>query len=1184
MMLTLDSISVTQTHRDSEGRRSILPVLAGRGYTPGKGLTGHGNPIMPGGVVFGEHGSGLVVSPKPTGSIAVEGAPNAWEAESAEGEAQSLVDGVIAKQAGRVISAETARAKLGRLPAARTVVRYPDSGIYVVDQRRSSIARVGSRSDGTSTGKKATGGSRPSCKMIPGGPAALRAGGVGSHVAHACVDEPAGRGLGDALPRSAQAHAAAAATRPREGPAGAAKGGRFVTTAVRWERLRELFDAALALQARARSGFLAEACPDDPDLRLELASLIAAHEAAGDFLQAPALHDRVASARSEETEETVGSRIGPYEVLGVIGSGGMGVVYRARRADEQFEQHVAIKVVRRGLDTEVILRRFRAERQILARLNHPGIARLLDGGSTQDGRPFFIMEHIEGQNIDVFASGNGLDVHGRLELFRRVCAAVHYAHQNRVVHRDIKPGNILVTPDGAPKLLDFGIAKILDANAGSETTTGLAMTPEYASPEQLRGEAITPATDVYSLGVLLYELLVGQRPYRLSRRRPEQLLRAICDEEPERPSAVAERAEGAPGRGEGLCGDLDAIVLTALRKEPLRRYPSAEALSEDVHRHLVGRPVVARRDSLTYRVGKTIRRNRTALAWVVVVACLTGAAVAAIDRARLTPAARRPVSEPFRAVPFTSVAGREQHPAFSPDGTRLAYDWSTEKQRADVYVQAVEGGAPVRLTTHADDECCPVFSHDGRQIAFLRFNHGGAEIVVVPATGGAQRSIARVGHGSATGLDWSPDGRLAVVDVGSPSGWSVFAASPATGERTRLTVPADGEEDTHPRFSPDGRMLAFLRQRSVLGKDVFVLALDGGATPHAVTSGDWQPTDLAWTPDGRTLVFSASRPGQEGLWRVDLNGGAPEPLRLTTGLGRSSLAVSRQGHRLAYAAPSDDVNIWRVGTRHGQGAPAQWIASTRSDTAPHFSRDGRRIAFDSGRSGSREIWVCAADGSDPVQVTSFGGPTTGSPRWSPDGRQLAFDSYPRGSGDVFVLALGGGTPRSLVEGPANDVVPSWSRDGSWVYFASDRDGGWRVWKVPATGGAATPVSGPGGFAPLESPDGRFVYFARRSKDEIWRVPVAGGAETRVEGASPAGWGSWTLSAGGLYFVRRESRSSRFSIEFLPFGSPRAAPVATLERPPDLWSRGLTASPDGRWLLYPQYDLRESDIVLVENFH
>ncbi len=972
---------------------------------------------------------------------------------------------------------------------------------------------------------------------------------------------------------------------------------RSVTRALQWGRLRELFDAALALEPQSRAAFVVEVCSGDPELHRELASLIAAHEAASGFLQMPAFGGLGTPAEHEEADGMLGRRIGPYEVVGVIGSGGMGVVYRARRADDQFEQHVAIKVVKRGLDTELVLRRFRAERQILARLSHPGIARLLDGGSTEDGRPFFIMEHIEGHSIDVYASENDLDVGGRLELFRKVCAAVHHAHESRVVHRDIKPGNILVTRDGTPKLLDFGIAKILDADAGSETTiAGLALTPEYASPEQIRGETITPSTDVYSLGVLLYELLTGQRPYHRPRRRPEQVLRAICDEEPERPGAAAARADliprgrDAPTRRDPLCGDLDAIVLTALRKEPDRRYPSAEAFSEDIRRHVAGLPVLARRDSLTYRVGRVIRRNRTTLAWAALVACLTGAAVAAIDRARLNPAVKAPhplpssqrASEPFRTVPFTSLAGREENPAFSPDGTRLAYDWSTDELRSDVYVQALEGGARARLTTHPDAECCPAFSRDGRQVAFLRFNHGGADVMWVPATGGPERGITRVQRGSADGLDWSPDGRLAVVD-GSPPEAAIFVVSPASGERLRLTAPLKGE-DTHPRFSPDGRMLAFLR-RSLLGKGVFVLALDGPAIPRSLTPGDWQPTDLAWMPEGQALVFSASRPGQEGLWRVDLKGGPPEPLRLATGLGHSGLAVSLQGRRLAYAASSNDANIWRVGarTRPGRNPPRQWIASTRRDTAPQVSPDGRRIAFDSDRSGSREIWVCDADGSAPVQVTSLGAPYTGSPHWSPDGRRLVFDSYPRGSGDVFVLDLPGGVPRPLVEGSANDVVPSFSRDGTWVYFASDRDGSWRVWKIRATGGAAIPVTGPGGFASLESPDGRFVYFVKRSKAEIWRVPVAGGAETLVEGASTAGWGAWTLSADGLYFVRREGEPARFFIDFRPFGSPQRTRIVALERPPDLWSRGLTVSPDGRWLLYPQYDQRESDIVLVESF-
>ena len=284
----------------------------------------------------------------------------------------------------------------------------------------------------------------------------------------------------------------------------------------RFERLDELFHSALALDDRAREAFLREACRDDPDLLSNVRRLLAAHERAGGFIQAPA----ITLGRATE-EPSAGRRIGAYRVVRELGRGGMGAVYLAERPDGGFAQRVAIKLIKRGMDTDHVLARFRAERQILASLDHPNIARLLDGGSTDDGLPYLAMEYIDGQPIDVFADERQLAVPDRLKLFLQVCDAVIHAHGQGVVHRDIKPLNILVTPSGAPKLLDFGIAKVLvdAADEVTSTVTGLRLlTPEYASPEQIEGRHATTASDVYSLGVVLYELLTGRSPYRLQSR------------------------------------------------------------------------------------------------------------------------------------------------------------------------------------------------------------------------------------------------------------------------------------------------------------------------------------------------------------------------------------------------------------------------------------------------------------------------------------------------------------------------------------------------------------------------------------------------------------------------------------------------------------------------------------------
>ena len=322
-----------------------------------------------------------------------------------------------------------------------------------------------------------------------------------------------------------------------------------------------------------------------------------------------------------------GNRIGPYKILREIGRGGMGAVYLAERDDEHYRQQVAIKLIKPGLGGDGIRRRFRNEMQILAELNHANIARLFDGGETADGLPYLVMEYVEGTPLNQYCDTRQLSTEQRLNLFSTVCAAVQYAHQHLVIHRDIKPGNILVTSDGVPKLVDFGIAKLLDQGTFGSDLTATAMpfmTPQYASPEQLRGESVTTATDVYSLGVVLYELLSGRQPYRFKSRVPHEIAKVICDDDPARPSTAITAENGTPPqiakRRKRLHADLDNIVLMAMRKEPQRRYATAEQFAEDIQRHLSGRPVRARHDTFAYRAGKFIRRQKVAVAAAVLVA------------------------------------------------------------------------------------------------------------------------------------------------------------------------------------------------------------------------------------------------------------------------------------------------------------------------------------------------------------------------------------------------------------------------------------------------------------------------------------------------------------------------------------------------------------------------------------
>jgi serine/threonine-protein kinase len=389
------------------------------------------------------------------------------------------------------------------------------------------------------------------------------------------------------------------------------------------QRVAELVKSALECQPDERAAFLADACAGDPELRAEVDSFLQFQPAASEFIEQGALH--VAAQIAAREAGTPGlHHLEGYEIISRIGVGGMGEVYLAK--DTKLRRHVALKLVRAGMDTSEIVARFRQEEQILASLNHPNIAQLYGAGVAGGDVPFLAMEYIEGVRIDEYCNHQAPSTTARLQLFRKVCAAVLYAHQRLIIHRDLKPSNILVTAEGEPKLLDFGIAKLLegqDVFTKMQTTLPGAMTPDYASPEQVRGEAMTTATDVYSLGVLLYEILTGQRPYRLKTRSPDEIARAITDQAPERPSTAIAKGDGNSKfeirDSKFPKGDLDNIVLMALRKEPSRRYASVGQLSEDIRRYLEGLPVVAHKDTVSYRAAKFIKRNKIGVAAAVVI-------------------------------------------------------------------------------------------------------------------------------------------------------------------------------------------------------------------------------------------------------------------------------------------------------------------------------------------------------------------------------------------------------------------------------------------------------------------------------------------------------------------------------------------------------------------------------------
>jgi eukaryotic-like serine/threonine-protein kinase len=474
-----------------------------------------------------------------------------------------------------------------------------------------------------------------------------------------------------------------------------------------WQAVTELFHSAREQRGAARRTFLSERCAGNDALRAELEELLRADDEAQGFLSGDAVEHALEVIADVERRST-GTIVGSYRILQEIGHGGMGTVYLAERIDEQFQKHVAVKLIKRGMDTDAVLRRFHDERKILAELDHPNIARLIDGGTTPDGRPYFLMEYVDGQPIDRYCDERRLGVDDRLRLFLKVCAAVSYAHQRLVIHRDIKPSNVLVTADGSPKLLDFGIAKVMHTGNTGDTLVTAAfmrpMTPEYTSPEQLQGAPSTTLSDVYSLGVLLFEMLVGQPPFRFPSRGPDDVVRVLTASEAPTPTQALSRfASEHPAHAGAdaisssrsttldrllrrLAGDLDTIATMALRTEPERRYQSVEQLAEDIGRHLNGLPILARKDQRLYRAAKFVRRHQAGVGAALLV-CATfvfGFGATVWQAIRATRAERAAVVERDRAATAQTAATTERDRAVRAEhaATGARVDAEQERNRA----------------------------------------------------------------------------------------------------------------------------------------------------------------------------------------------------------------------------------------------------------------------------------------------------------------------------------------------------------------------------------------------------------------------------------------------------------------------------------------------------------------------
>jgi Tol biopolymer transport system component/DNA-binding winged helix-turn-helix (wHTH) protein len=557
-------------------------------------------------------------------------------------------------------------------------------------------------------------------------------------------------------------------------------------------------------------------------------------------------------------------------------------------------------------------------------------------------------------------------------------------------------------------------------------------------------------------------------------------------------------------------------------------------------------------------------------------------------------------------TPITSFGGLSYGPRLSPDGKYVIYQWDGRRNEGDpvnwdIYVQSVDSTEPSRLTSDSQSEFGAAWSPDGSRIAFLfAVTPERYRIRVIPRSGGTPHTVSPPDvFAAGDGVDWSPDGQSIAFTMvpDGPGGRPLALVSPDTGQVRQLTMPDAGFADRSPRFSPDGRTIAFLRVAPGGGTpgEIYTTAVTGAAA-RQMTSGGSGIQGHDWTADGKELVFSSNRSGQRTLWRIaaDKPGSEPQPV---PGIGTDAFSptIARKGNRLAYSEQRADSDIWRVpislgdaGSQPGVGASFVVQNSTRMDLSPQVSRDGARLVFVSRRSGDQAIWVSDIDGQNPLQIAAFPGHPAGAPRWSPTGTRVAFDASRFGHSDIFIVgAQGVPPPLRLTTEPPENIVPSWSRDEKWIYFASNRSGRYEVWKVTVdAGGTPTQVTRGGGFAPVESRDGKFVYYLKAiDSGQIWRARVEGGEETFVvEGPTARFWGYWTLLENGICFATQQPyRRATALVQYFDFVTKGTAILGNLDTQAIAFGPWFAMTPDRKSILYVKNKPTTSDIILVKNF-
>ena len=835
-----------------------------------------------------------------------------------------------------------------------------------------------------------------------------------------------------------------------------------------------------------------------------------------------------------------GDRLGPYEIVSQLGAGGMGLVYKAR--DTRLGRVVALKLLSPELTRdEAAKQRFVQEAKAVSVLDHPCICTLFDIGETSDGQLYLAMAYYEGDTLKQKLAHGRLTIEQALDLAIQVAQGLAEAHTSGIIHRDIKPPNILFAKNGQPKIVDFGLAKL--AGRTGPTETGVAVgTVTYMSPEQCSGEEVDQRTDLWSLGVVLYEMVVGEPPFH-------------GDSYYSVASAIAQSdVPPLTGKRAGVPLELERVVNRALAKDRADRYQTASDFAADLRG--LQEELKLRSSDVTVtkvRASEPSAPKSWSIVWVAIALLLTGVVGYLLFRDSAGTAGAIRLTN---AVQVTSALGVEDYPAWSPDGRTLAYAANPDSDlyggNWDIWVTQIGGGEPVNRTTDYDgDDRFPSWSPDGRQIAFWSDRDGGGYFVM-PALGGTPRKVISTAGAAVAELSrprWSPDGRE-LATVAYEDGQAYVTVVPLrAGESRRFRLPVRNKA-LDLSWSPDGSRMAYVdalnlsAQVSQLG----ILDLLSGVAV-AVTDGRvcvWSPH---WSPDGAALLYVSNRRGAMDLWEQRLGDDETpnEPARqLSVGVGMIRAALSPDGTQLAYSRGQRVANLWRVPILSDR--PATWADASQLTFDQAFvefidvSADGQRLLTNSDRAGNPDVWMLSGQVGGEMQQMTTGSVPEWAPRWSPDGQAIAFYGYETSNRDIWVMASAGGPPRQLTHNDAAELVPAWSPDGELIAFTSLRSGNLDIWVTPAQGGEPRQLTRHPGQdrRPHWSPDGKWIAFvSSRSGDlRVWRVAAEGGQPEPVS-TGAAYYPRWSPDGERIYFTGWEDRAGNLWEVSLQSGAERA---------------------------------------------